>query len=176
MVGAPGTGKSYLARQVAAALDADLIQTDAVRKEMFPRPRYSATESRAVYDESFRRLRVVLKDGCRVVFDATNLRERRRSALYALGEGLGATVTVVRAYAPDAVIRARVVQRFRDRDPLDQSDATWQISRRLQRQSQPILYPHLVVNTLVSPRPAIRVLRQLMEACPRPPVSEPWTG
>ncbi len=44
MVGAPGSGKSFLARRLAAALAADLVQTDVVRKEMFPQPRYTPGE------------------------------------------------------------------------------------------------------------------------------------
>ncbi len=166
MVGAPGTGKSHLARRIAEAVDAVLVQTDAVRKELFPRPRYTNAETKAVYAESRRRLDAALAAGRRVIFDATNLREHRRALLYAVGEQAG-LVAVVRAYAPDDVVRARVTRRFVAPDPLDQSDADWRISRLLHKQAQPIRYPHLVVNTIVSPAPALRALaRVLGAACP----------
>ena len=162
MVGAPGTGKSFLAHQLAATFDAVLIQTDAVRKELFPQPRYTDKETRAVYMESRRQLDAGLAAGRRVIFDATNLRERRRALLYDVGERAGAVVAVVRAYAPDAVVRARVAERFSHRHPLDQSDADWRISRLLQKGAQPIRYPHLMVNTTVSPAPALRLLGRLL--------------
>ena len=162
MVGAPGTGKSYLARQVAEAFDAVLIQTDAVRKELFPRPRYTDKETKAVFAESRRRLDAGLAAGRRVIFDATNLREHRRALLYEAGERSGAVVAVIRAYAPHDVVRARVTRRFVTPDPLDQSDADWRISRLLQKGAEPIRYPHLVINTTVSPGPALRVLGRLL--------------
>ena len=161
MVGAPGTGKSHLARRIAEELGAMLIQTDAVRKELFPRSRYTNGETKAVYAESRRRLDAALAAGRRVIFDATNLREHRRALLYEVGERAG-LVTVVRAYAPDDVVRARVTRRFAEPDPLDQSDADWRISRLLQSGADPIRYPHLVVNTTVSPAPALRLLARLL--------------
>ena len=162
MVGAPGTGKSFLARRIAEALDATLIQTDAIRKELFPQPRYTNAETKAVYVESRRHIDAGLAAGRRVIFDATNLREHRRALLYDVGERAGAVVAVVRAYAPDDVVRARVGRRFVEPDPLDQSDADWRISRLLQKGAQPICYPHLVVNTTVSLAPALRVLSRAL--------------
>ncbi len=162
MVGAPGTGKSFLARLIAEAVGAVLIQTDAVRKELFPQPRYTNRETKAVYTESRRRLDAELAAGRRVIFDATNLREHRRAPLYEVGERAGAVVAVVRAYAPDEVVRARVTRRFAEPDPLDQSDADWRVSRLLQSGANPIHYPHLVVNTTVSPAPALRLLRRML--------------
>ena len=44
MVGAPGTGKSYLARTLSGALGAEIIQTDAVRKELYPEPAYTPAD------------------------------------------------------------------------------------------------------------------------------------
>ena len=162
MVGAPGTGKSFLGRQLADRFDAVLIQTDAVRKELFPRPRYTNQETKAVYAESRRRLDAGLAAGRRVIFDATNLREHRRALLYEVGERAGGVVAVVRAYAPDEVVRARVAGRADAPDPLDQSDADWRISRLLQKGAQPIQYPHVVVNTTVSSAPALRVLARML--------------
>jgi len=137
---------------------------------LFPDPRYSGKESAAVFEESHRRIRASLRAGRHVVFDATNLRERRRASLYALGEGLGAPVHVVRTYAPMSVVRARVTRRFVTRDPLDQSDADWMISRRLQRDAQPILHPHLIVNTTMSWTPALRVLARLLAGASEGPL------
>lgn len=162
MVGAPGTGKSFLARRIADAFEAVLIQTDAIRKEMFPQPRYTDKETRAVYAESRRRIDAGLAARRRVIFDATNLREHRRALLYEVGERAGAVVAVVRADAPDDVVRSRVTRRFVAPDPLDQSDADWRISRLLHRQAQPIQYPHLVVNTTVSLAPALRALARVL--------------
>lgn len=162
MVGAPGSGKSYLARTLSAALGAELIQTDAVRKELFPDPRYTPGEASTVYGTSHRRIADILGRGGCVVFDGTNLREKRRGTLYQLAERAGAKAIVVVAYAPDEVIRARLRQRAAARDPEDQSDADLPVYLRMRRDVEPVPRPHIMVNTAAAPGPVIRLLlRQL---------------
>ena len=164
MVGAPGSGKSYLARTMSAALGAELIQTDAVRKELFPDPRYTAVEHAAVYAECHRRIGTTLGRGGCVIFDATNLREKRRGTLYRLAERASAKAIIVVAYASDEVIRARLRQRVEGRDPDDQSDADLAVYLQMRRSVEPVPRHHIVVNTATTPGPVIRLLkRQLAE-------------
>jgi predicted kinase len=159
MVGAPGSGKSYLARTLGQALGADLVQTDAVRKELFPEPRYTSAEHATVYETCRRRIAELLAQGACVIFDGTNLRERRRRALYQLAERASAKAIVVVAYASDEVIRARLRGRTEGRDPDDQSDADLPIYLRMRRDVEPVPREHIVVNTETAPGPVIRLLR-----------------
>src|SRR5207302_11295503 len=78
LVGAPGTGKSRLARRLGVALDAQIVESDRVRKQLFAEPRYTGGEHAAVYGWCHTVLRSVLVVGRRVIFDATNLEERTR--------------------------------------------------------------------------------------------------
>lgn len=158
MVGAPGSGKSYLARTLSAALGADLIQTDAVRRELFPDPRYTPGEAATVYMECHRRIAAALAGGACVIFDGTNLRERRRRTLYQIAERAGAKTIIVVAYASDEVIRARLRHRIEARDPEDQSDADLAIYLRMRQGVEPVPRPHVVVNTVAAPGPVIRLL------------------
>jgi predicted kinase len=160
MVGAPGSGKSYLARTLSTALGAELIQTDAVRKELFPDPAYTSAEAATVYSTCHRRIAAALGRGACVVFDGTNLRERRRRTLYQLADRARAKAIVVVAYASDDVIRARLQHRAEGRDPDDQSDADVNVYQRMRRDTEPIPRPHIMVNTATSPGPAIRVLQR----------------
>jgi len=158
MVGAPGSGKSYLGRILSEALRAELIQTDAVRKELFPDPRYTSAEASTVYTTCHRRIAAGLAEGQCVVFDGTNLREKRRRTLYQMAERAKATVMVVIAYASEPTIRARLQHRAEGGDPQDQSDADWAIYLRMRRDTEPVPRPHIIVNTEVSPGPVIRLL------------------
>jgi predicted kinase len=169
MVGVPGAGKSVLAREVAAAVDADLIQTDAVRKGLFPRPRYTPKETRTVYAVSHRRLAAALRAGRRVIFDATNLQERTRTILYRIAERHAARLLVLVAYAPEPVIRARLARRGQRLDPHDLSDADWTIYLGMRRTAEPVGRPHVVANTCVSPGPVLRLLRRMLEGDERAP-------
>jgi predicted kinase len=160
LVGTPGSGKSHLARTLSTELEAELIQTDAVRKELFPDPRYNAGEASTVYAICHRRIAAALARGARVVFDGTNLRERRRRTLYRLGERAGAKVCVLITYAPVEVIRARLRHRAERRDPDDQSDADWAVYRRMRRDAEPVPRPHIVANTAAQAGPVVRLLRR----------------
>jgi predicted kinase len=164
MVGAPGSGKSYLGRTLSLALSGRLIQTDAVRKELFPDPNYSQREASAVYRACHQQIAAGLERGERIVFDGTNLREKQRATLYGLADKVQAQLLVVVAYAPESVIRERLQQRMADRDPDDQSDADWPIYLRMRGSAEPVLRPHLVVNTVVSADPVVRLLRRRLDA------------
>lgn len=160
MVGAPGSGKSFLGRTISVALGARLLQTDAVRKEMFPEPRYSSDEAAAVYAVCHRRIAAELAHGASVVFDGTNLREHRRQILYHLAAQARAALVIVVAYASESTVRERLRQRAEGVDPQDQSDATWQVYQRMRRDAEPVPRPHIMVNTAVDPAPVIRLLRR----------------
>ena len=162
MVGAPGAGKSVLARAIAADLGAELVQTDAVRKKLFPSPRYTSKEIRTVYGICHRRVSSSLGKGRRVVFDATNLREASRAFLYRMAEQRNALLVVVVAYAPEHVIQARLDGRQRGSDPDELSDADWKVYLHLRREAEPVGRPHLVVNTCTSPRPAMQAVRRVL--------------
>jgi len=145
--GLPGTGKSFLARRLSAALRAPVIETDLVRKTLFPNPTYSADESAVVHWVSRLLMKKLLARGVPIILDATNLIESQRELIYHLAEQAGARLVIVQTVAPPEVVRARLERRFSQRDPEDLSDATWGVYRRMAERQQPIRRPHLVVDT-----------------------------
>ena len=164
MVGAPGSGKSYLGAILAMELDAEIIQTDAVRKELFPTPAYTPGENAAVYGTCHQRIRQGLAEGRRIVFDGTNLGERRRRNLYAMADKANANLVIVSAYAPESVIHERLNRRMTARTPGDVSDANWTIYLRMRKDAQPIGRPHIIANTTAEFGPVIRMVRRLAQS------------
>jgi predicted kinase len=157
LVGLPASGKSYFGRLVAARLGAEVIQTDGVRKELYREPRYTSRESQTVYGECHRRVGLAVAAGRAVLFDATNLVERRREPLYALADETDARLVIALTWAPTWLIRQRLEGRTAGLDPLDLSDATWSVYRRMRR-PQPISRPHLLVNTAVDLGQAVELV------------------
>ena len=157
LIGRPGSGKSYLGRLIAARLGLPIIQTDLIRKRLFPEPRYTGPESGAVYDEAHRRLRLGLRAGQSLIFDATNLSERQRRNVYQIADQARAGLVLVLAVAPTEVIHRRLDGRQVGLDPLDQSEADWQIYRKM-GPSDPIARPHLVINTALELNQAVEVI------------------
>lgn len=159
LIGRPASGKSYLARRLAERLGVEILQTDVLRRELFRRPRYTGPEHGAVYAEAHRRIAAALRSGRSLIFDATNLGERKRRVVYRIAEQAGARLVAILTYAPRDVILERLAARRAGADPLDRSEADWTVYRKLGR-SDPIGRPHLLVNSAVELSQAIELVAQ----------------
>jgi len=162
LVGAPGTGKSRLARRLGAALDAQVVETDRVRKQLFAEPRYTGGEHAAVYGWCHTVLRSVLVCGRSVIFDATNLEERIRRRVYDIAESCNAELLILWATAPVSVVQERMLRRRLGDDEDDLSDADWGVYLDLRRKAEPIRRPHVVINTAADTDGLVRLLVERM--------------
>jgi predicted kinase len=117
MSGPPGSGKTSVARELAARHGAVVVSSDSVRRELFSQPSYTLAESVAAYDACIAQTVEALHQGSLVVFDATNLRKSpgKPDASRALIEqawALGAHVVVTRLTAPIDELERRVAARL----------------------------------------------------------------
>jgi predicted kinase len=149
LAGPPGAGKSRLARRLGVALNAQVVESDRVRKQLFAEPRYTGGEHAAVYGWCHTVLRSVLVVGRRVIFDATNLEERNRRRVYDIADQCDAQLVIIWATSPPSVIQERLLRRRSAPDENDLSDADWLVYLDLRRRAEPIRRPHVVVNTAV---------------------------
>ncbi len=145
LCGLPGTGKSYLARQLSELLPFVVIESDQVRKILFPKPRYTAQESRLVHRTCHALMRKLLKKGIRVIYDATNLIEYHRELVYRIARKTDAKLVVVKTVSPEEVVRERLG--IREDEALEVSDADWRVYLQMAARQEPIQHPHLVVDT-----------------------------
>jgi len=163
--GLPGSGKSYLSERLAEQLAAVIIESDCVRKALFPQPTYSAQESALVHRTCQEVMRWLLSKGVRVIFDATNIVEFQRELLYSLAERSDAHLLIVRTVAPEEVIRERLTQRKAGADST--SDADWSVYRRMARREQRIRRPHLRIDTSQDIDHAVRKIMRAAHRCMR---------
>jgi predicted kinase len=170
LVGLPGTGKSRLARRLGAELEAQVVESDRVRKQLFAEPRYTGGEHAAVYGWCHTVLRSALVVGRNVIFDATNLEERVRWKVYDIAEQCDVGLTIVWVTSPPAVVQQRMLRRQERRDDDDVSDADWLVYLDMRRKAERIRRPHIVVNTATDHETLVRHLinRLRNEADPRP--------
>ena len=69
--GLPGSGKSFFASRLAKIINADYLNSDRIRKEMFASRNYSEKEKAAVYSAMIEKTKVLANQKKNLVLDAT---------------------------------------------------------------------------------------------------------
>jgi len=162
--GLPGTGKTFFCKRLAEKQPFYIIESDALRKVLFPLPDYNPTESARLFAAIHSLIEWLLKNGLPVCFDATNLSEHNREYLYRISDRVGARLILVSVEAPPAVAYQRLQAR-RTGDIRDsKSDADWEIYRQMKPKAEKIRRNHFVVDTS---RDIIPVIDKIVRALNR---------
>ena len=159
--GLPGTGKSYFCSKLAERLPVVILQSDALRKVLFPSPNYSPQEQSRLFGAVRLLIESLLKKGNSLILDATNLSERHREYSYSIAERLGVKLVLVRVEAPPWVVYERLKAR---RENLEsKSDADWVIYQRMKPSVQKISRHHYAVDTARDITPVLdKIVREVM--------------
>lgn len=158
MVGLPGSGKSSIVLAMSHLLRFCVVSTDWVRAQLRARPIYTIAEQEQVYAISYRLIARRLARGQRVVFDASNYKAARREYVTELAKRNGASVAIALVQAAQESIRQRLLQRMsHERQNGDLSDADWSVYKWMVETQEPIVEPHLILDTTDTP---VEVLAQ----------------
>jgi len=158
--GLPGTGKTYFCSKLAERLPFVILESDALRKVLFPSPGYSSLESSHLFQAIHLLIKRLLGKGGSLILDATNLSERYRERLYSIADRLDAKLVLVRVEAPPQVVRERL--KARRENPEDKSDADWEIYQRMKLSVQKIQRNHYAVDTSKDITPVLdKVVREV---------------
>ena len=140
--GLPGTGKTTVARFLARKINAEIIRTDAVRKQMFRKPVYSEEEKARVYNRVLEITENLLRKGKNVIVDATLYKKSLRKPFYELSEKLGTKLKVIECICPEEILKERLRSRRNDL-----SDADFQVYLTIKTHWDQIEREHIIVNT-----------------------------
>ena len=152
MVGLPGTGKSSVVESLQKRLSCVVISTDNVRSYMRQHPTYTAAEMALVYQVCYAMIERRLKQGQRVVFDASNYLAARREYVTKLAEQCGAPAAICYVQASQDTIRERLLHRVSgNRRQGDLSDADWSVYKWMVEAQEPVVGPHLILDTTSTP-------------------------
>ncbi len=158
--GLPGTGKSYFCAQLAERLPVVILESDALRKALFPSPSYSAQESAHLFRLCHLLLERLLGRGVSIIFDATNLSERNREHLYSIADRLDVKLVLVRVEAPPQIVYQRL--RARGENSESKSDADWMVYRKMKPSVERICRNHYAVDTSRDIAPVLdKIVRQV---------------
>lgn len=132
--GLPGTGKTVMAKGLAAAAGFELLRSDVIRKEQvgaLPTDSRKAAPGQgiygreftdATYDEMLARVEAVLARGGRVIADATFREESRRRAFVEAARRFHVPVRILECKTTPEIARKRIEGRV-----ADASDADWTV-------------------------------------------------
>ena len=152
MVGLPGVGKSSVVEGLQKLIPVIAISTDGIRTYVRQSPVYTAAEMALVYEVCYTLIERRLKLGQRVIFDASNNLQARRDYLARLAARCGAPVTICSVQAAQDVIQHRLYQRINGgRRKTDMSDADWTVYKWMVETQEPVVEPHLIVDTTSTP-------------------------
>lgn len=176
MHGVSGSGKSFIAEQLASSLGAVQIRSDIERKRLFgvwpptenslapPTELYNSQATQQTYLKLQTLTRDIVGAGYSAIVDATFLRHSDRLAFAAVADQLEVPLIIVTCDAPESVLRERVLQRLSNhQDPSDANIAVLEkqlASReRLEAaESQMSVSMNTAANNVQSILPAIRKL------------------
>jgi aminoglycoside phosphotransferase family enzyme/predicted kinase len=156
--GAPGSGKTTVARGLAAALGATALSSDVVRKALHSLPPevpapaplregiYSTASTEATYGELLAQARRLLGSGVSVVLDATWTSAARRVDARRLAHEAHAALTELECVVPDALAEQRMARRRGSA-----SDATGPVRAALRAAADPWPQAHRVDTALDEP-------------------------
>ena len=138
--GLMGSGKSYQARTFSSLLNAEVIRTDLLRKEMlninpteihhedFGQGIYTDEISRLTYKKAYELAAQHIRQGRPVIIDASFKRRSERQKAHQLAERLGVPFYIIECTCPDEITRKRLEKRTGEKD--NASDGRWEIFHR----------------------------------------------
>jgi len=145
--GLPGTGKSYFCAKLGERLPFVILESDALRKVLFSPPSYSPEESTRLFRVLHLLIERLLKKGFPLILDATNLSERDRERLYNIADRFDTRLILVRVEAPPALVYQRLKARSNGGNSGNNSDADWEVYRKMKPSVQKISRRHYAVDS-----------------------------
>jgi predicted kinase len=164
LCGLPGSGKSHFARELVSRVPMVVLSSDRLRKALVGQPKYTAGESTRLFTACHQLIEELLRQGRKVLFDATNLTEGHRQPLYDIAQRLDVPLVLVHLTAPNGVIRQRLAGRSNGELDSGFSDADWLIYCRLKPAEQPIARPHYAVDTSQDITPVVEEIARRARA------------
>lgn len=138
--GLPGTGKSYFASRLAEGTNAEYINSDRLRKELFAERTYSDKEKEMVYQQMLEKTKRAINENTNVVLDATFYKNDIRNRFSEEIKN-NAEMFFIEIRTDEDIIR----QRLQKERPY--SEADFEVYKLIKQQWEPLKAPHLILSS-----------------------------
>lgn len=157
ITGLTGSGKTTISEKLAPLVDAVLLSSDKIRKELLQKPSYSEEEKKLIYNVMSLLAKYLHKGGKSCILDATFFKERlRRDVLKKTGVPKS-QIHIIECVCPEYVI----LERLRKRND-KYSDADVAVYYKIKKAYEPIKEKHLTIDSSLDPKQnALLILKKL---------------
>lgn len=140
--GLPGTGKTFLADTLSKQINAVVLSTDKIRKELLYKPKYTLWERSLIYDVMFLLAKYLNSAGINCILDGTFNQQRSRDEVIKKLNLKKKDLFIIECTCPENIIMSRL----RDRKN-DFSDANASIYFKMKKIYEKVVENHLTIDT-----------------------------
>lgn len=142
--GLPGAGKSEVAKKISKRTESQRLNTDVLRKIMYPHPTYRSDESQKMYEALVYVAGQELSQRRTVVVDGTFNSQPDRESMILMARRRNAELRMVHVTCSDEeLIRERLLCRPGTGNP---SDADWRVYQKVKAKFAPITDPCMTID------------------------------
>ncbi len=140
--GYPGVGKTSLANELGPLINAVILSTDKIRKELIDKPNYREEEKKLIYNILLLIAKYLHNNGINCILDATF---NNQKAIEDIKKGLNLTddqFKIIECICPEELVISRIQKR-----KSGYSDADESIYRMIKENYEPLKEKHITVDT-----------------------------
>lgn len=144
--GLPGVGKTTFAKKLAPLINATILSTDKIRKELISSPTYEKDERRLIYDIMILLAKYLYDSGTNCILDATFNREESRIEVKKKLGIQDKDSFVIECMCPENIIISRLKERKND-----YSDAGIEVYQKMKKIYENVKGKHITIDTTLDP-------------------------
>ena len=144
--GLPGTGKTTFAKKLAPLINAIILSTDKIRKELIASPTYGKEEQKLIYDVMILLAKYLGDASKNCILDATFNKRYSRTEVKNKLKIPDKEFFVVECTCPENTIISRLKERKND-----YSDAGIEIYQKMKKIYEPLKEKHITIDATLDP-------------------------
>lgn len=156
--GLPGVGKTTLSKALAPLIDAIILSTDKIRKELIQFPTYEKEERKLIYDVMILLAKYLHESGTNCILDATFNKEDSRRDVEKKLDLSSEQVFIVECVCPEDIIISRLEKRKND-----WSDADVQVYNKMAKIYEPVRGKHVTADTSKNPQTTAKAVNKIIQ-------------
>jgi len=157
--GLPGVGKTTIAKNLAPLIDAVILSSDKIRKELIPNPTYTKEERKLIYDVMVLIAAYLQNSGTNIILDATFNKEDSRNKVKQRIRVPRDEFFIIECVCPEDIIFSRIKNRKED-----YSDADISVYQKMKKIYEPVKVDHITVDTSLNTADNVKNIATLLRS------------